>query len=64
MIEDIYYIGNIIFVILIWRLILEIILSIIRLGMKKNGTSTDDEYHRLYEESIKWMMGEGQKKRR
>ncbi len=64
MIEEILYLGNIIFFIFLWRVTLQIVLGVIRLCLKKDGSPTGDEYHRLYEESMEWMRQERQKPHR
>ncbi|PAV12282.1 hypothetical protein ASJ81_06790 [Methanosarcina spelaei] len=64
MMEEILYLGNIIFFIFLWRIILQVLLSVIQIFLKKDRSSTGDEYHRLYEESIEWMRQESRKSHR
>jgi len=64
MIEDILYLGNIIFFLFLWRVTLQVVLNVIQLCLKKDESPTGDEYHRLYEESMEWMRQERQKPRR
>lgn len=64
MIEEILYFGNILFFLFLCRVTLQIVLSVVRLFLKKDGSSTGDEYHRLYEESMEWMRQERQKPHR
>lgn len=64
MIEDILYLGNIIFFLFLWRIILQIVLSVIQVRLKKDGNPTGDEYHILYEESMEWMRQESRKSHR
>ncbi len=55
MIEDISFFGYFIFVVFFGRVILQIVLGVIRLCLKKDGNPIESEYHRLYEESMEWM---------
>ena len=64
MMEEILYLGNIIFFIFLWRIILQVLLSVIQIFLKKDRSPTGDEYHRLYKESIEWMMQESRKSHR
>ncbi|WP_156165793.1 hypothetical protein [Methanosarcina sp. 2.H.A.1B.4] len=55
MIEDISFFGYFIFFFIFGRVILQIVRGVIRVFLKKKGTPIEDEYHRLYEESMEWM---------
>lgn len=55
MIEDISFFGYFIFFFLFSRVILQIVSGIIRLLLKKGGTPVENEYHKLYEESMEWV---------
>lgn len=58
MIEDIFYFGYIVFLVFLVKAILQIVLSVIWPRLGKNGNSAEDEYHRLYEESMEWLRNE------
>lgn len=55
MIEDISVFGYFFFVVFFGRVILQIVFGVIRLCLKKGGNPVEDEYHKLYEESMEWM---------
>ena len=55
MMEDISFFGYFIFVVFFGGVILQIVSGVIRLCLKKDGSHTENEYHRLYEESMDWM---------
>ncbi|MHC1755787.1 MAG: hypothetical protein AB9861_10245 [Methanosarcina sp.] len=54
MIEDISSFGYFIFFFLFGKVILQIVRGVIRLFLKKGRTPIENEYHRLYEESMEW----------
>jgi len=55
MIEDILYFGNLIFFLFLCEVALQVVFSVIRMCLRKDGSPKGDEYHRLYEESMEWM---------
>lgn len=63
MLDDLFYFGNLIFLIYLWGLILQIVLSVIRFCLN-GGKTKGNEYHRLYEESMEWMRQEKQEPNR
>ncbi|WP_048102676.1 hypothetical protein [Methanosarcina barkeri] len=55
MIEDILYFGNVVFFLFLCEITIQVVFNVIRMCLRKDGSPTGDEYHRLYEESMEWM---------